>query len=98
MPIKFKEFTRNSTTGTGAYVFREYTALSRLSTPQNVAFTEPSSASWDEVENATHYEVVLDSASWGDFVPVSYKYSVQGDTLTLTDAPYTQDGDTVTIE
>lgn len=54
MPIKFKEFTRSSTTGTGAYVFREYTAL--------------------------------------------YKYSVQGDTLTLTDAPYKQDGDTVTIE
>lgn len=98
MPIKFKEFTRRSTTGTGAYVFREYTALSRLSTPQNVAFTEPSSASWDEVENATHYEVVLDSVSWGDFVPPSYKYSMQGDALTLTDAPYKQDGNTVTIE
>lgn len=53
MPIKFKEFTRSSTTGTGAYVFREY---------------------------------------------ISYKYSMQGDALTLTDAPYKQDGDTVTIE
>lgn len=98
MPIKFKEFTRSSTVGTGAYVFREYASLSRLSTPQNVAFVEPSSASWDEVENATQYEVVLDSVSWGDFVPISYKYSMQGDALTLTDAPYKQDGNSVTIE
>ena len=70
--------------------------MSKLPTPQNVSFAD-TSASWDEVENATEYEMVVDNASWGVYEPTVYDYTQDGDTVTIQNAPYTQDGDTVTI-
>lgn len=68
----------------------------KLTTPTNVT-SDDSSVSWDAVENATEYEVVVDNASWGVCQPAVYDYTQDGDTVTIQTAPYTQDGDTVTI-
>lgn len=58
----------------GVTVFEKMT---QLSTPQNVA-TDGTVVSWDEVENATSYEVFADGASIGEYsVPSGY-------TVTLT--------------
>ena len=73
-----------------------YQITEKLATPQNVSFAD-TSASWDEVENATEYEIVVDNASWGVCEPTAYDYTQDGDTVTIQNAPYTQDGDTVTI-
>ena len=70
--------------------------MSKLPTPQNVSFAD-TSASWDEVENATEYEIVVGNASWGIYEPTVYDYTQDGDTVTIQNAPYAQDGDTVTI-
>ena len=53
------------------------TKLTQLSTPQNVS-ADGTTVSWDEVENATSYEVLADGASIGEYsVPSGY-------TVTLT--------------
>ena len=84
----------------GLYVEEYADIITKLATPQNVEYNAPSSASWDEVENATEYEVVVNSESWGTTTPEPeyiYEREPGSDTVTLYKAPYTQDGDTVTI-
>lgn len=90
------------TTGeTASKIFADYVRANavqsgKLATPAGVQVAD-TSASWDEVENATEYEIVVDNASWGVCKPTAYDYTQDGDTVTIQNAPYTQDGDTVTI-
>ena len=88
--VKVKKGTAEAVT-----VFEKIT---QLATPQNVT-ADGATVSWDEVENATEYEIVVDNVSWGDYIPPVYNYTFDESTgvLTLLDAPYEQNGDTVTI-
>ena len=77
----------------------EYATMSdKLATPTGVQVAD-GEASWGEVENAAQYEIVVDNASWGTYTPPVYNYTFDESTgvLTLLDAPYEQNGDTVTI-
>ena len=70
----------------------------KLATPTGVQVADDE-ASWNEVENAIEYELIVDNASWGTYTPAVYDYTYDESTgvLTLLDAPYEQNGDTVTI-
>lgn len=80
------------------YAWWEANIMSKLATPTGVQVADDE-ASWNEVENAIEYELVVDNASWGTYVPAVYDYTFDESTgvLTLLDAPYEQTGDTVTI-
>lgn len=81
------------------YAWWEANIMAKLATPTGVQVADDE-ASWNEVENATQYEIVVDNASWGTYVPAVYDYNYDestGGVLTLLDAPYEQNGDTVTI-
>ena len=91
----------DATEETASKIFTDYVSTNavlsgKLATPTGVQVAD-TSASWDEVENATEYEIVVDNASWGVCEPTAYDYTQDGDTVTIQNAPYTQDGDTVTI-
>lgn len=65
--ISFCHLFRNSPVGTGTIRFRPYTVaepLPQLATVSNVS-VEGTTVSWDEVENATSYEVKADGVSIG---------------------------------
>lgn len=68
MAVVFKHrYKSDSLIGTGTYKFRPYTVASplpQLATPQNVS-ADGTTVSWDEVENATSYEVRADGESIG---------------------------------
>ena len=80
------------------YVSTNAVLSGRLATPTGVQVADDE-ASWNEVENAAQYEIVVDNASWGTYTPPVYNYTFDESTgvLTLLDAPYEQNGDTVTI-
>lgn len=92
------------TTGeTVSKIFADYVSANavpsgKLATPTGVQVADDE-ASWNEVENAIEYELVVDNASWGTYTPATYDYTYDEATgvLTLYDAPYEQNGDTVTI-
>lgn len=69
MAISFKHYYKSgSLIGTGAVKFRPYTVASplpQLATPQNVT-ADGTVVSWDEVENATSYDVLADGTSIGE--------------------------------
>ena len=77
-----------------------YQTISKLTTPQNVAITG-SEASWDEVENATVYDVVVNGATFGTVNANAENYDYTQDEaageLTILRAPYTKDGNVLTI-
>lgn len=80
------------------YAWWEANIMSKLATPTGVQVADDE-ASWNEVENTVQYEIVVDNASWGTYAPAVYDYTYDESTgvLTLSDAPYEQIGDTVTI-
>lgn len=80
------------------YAWWEANIMVKLATPTDVQVADDE-ASWNEVENATQYEIVVDSTSWGTHIPAVYNYTYDEATgvLTLLDAPYEQNGYTVTI-
>lgn len=54
------------------------TKLTQLATPQNVT-ADGTNVSWDEVENATSYEVLADGASIGTYTPVTLiNFTIKG--------------------
>ena len=59
------------------------TSLPKLATPQNVT-VDGTTASWDEVENATSYELYVDGTSIGTRSTASYTVSLSADYLTLS--------------
>lgn len=66
--ISFKHYYQNSPIGTGTIRFRPYTVtepLPQFATPANVS-ADGTTVSWDEVENATSYEVFADNNSIGE--------------------------------
>lgn len=67
LPTSFKHYYKNTTLiGTGTYKFRPYTVIQpQLSTPVNVS-ADGTTVSWDEVENATSYEILADGTSIGE--------------------------------
>ena len=104
MAIVFKHrYKSDSLIGTGTYKFRPYTIASplpQLATPQNVAITG-SEASWDFVDNATAYDVVINGATFGtvDSNAGNYDYISDETTgeLTVLSASYEKDGNVLTI-
>ena len=92
------------TTGeTVSKIFTDYVSTNavlsgRLATPTGVQVADDE-VSWDEVENAIEYELVVNNTSWGTYTPAVYNYTFDESTgvLTLLGAPYEQNGDTVTI-
>lgn len=92
-----------TTEETVSKIFADYVSANavlsgKLATPTGVQVADDE-ASWNEVENATQYDIVVDNASWGTHIPAVYNYTYDEATgvLTLLDAPYEQNGDTVTI-
>ena len=81
------------------YAWWEANIMAKLATPTGVQVADDE-ASWNEVENATQYEIVVDNASWGTHIPAVYNYTFDEATgvLTLLDAPYEQNGNEVTIK
>ena len=77
-----------------------YQNISKLATPQNVAITG-SEASWDFVDNATAYDVVINGATFGtvDSNAGNYDYMQDETTgeLTVLSASYEKDGNALTI-
>lgn len=92
------------TTGeTVSKIFADYVSTNavlsgKLATPTGVQVAD-GEASWNEVENAIEYELVVNNTSWGTYTPTVYNYTFDESTgvLTLLDVPYEQNGDTVTI-
>lgn len=80
------------------YAWWEANIMAKLGTPTGVQVADDE-ASWNEVENATQYDIVVDNALWGTHIPAVYNYTYDEATgvLTLLDAPYEQNGDTATI-
>lgn len=81
------------------YVRANAVSSGKLATPTGVQVAN-TSASWDEVENATEYEIVVDNASWGIYEPITYDYTydeVSG-VVTLLGAPFIQDGEVVSLQ
>ena len=80
------------------YVSENAVPSGKLATPTGVQVADDE-VSWDEVENAIEYELVVNNTSWGTYTPPVYNYTFDESTgvLTLLDAPYEQNGDTVTI-
>ena len=65
--LTFKHFYDAGTIGSGTYKFRHYSQtepLPQLATPQNVT-ANGTTVSWDEVENATSYDILADGVSIG---------------------------------
>lgn len=65
--LTFKHFYDAGTIGSGTVKFRHYSQtepLPQLATPQNVT-ADGTTVSWDEVENATSYEIYADGVSIG---------------------------------
>lgn len=92
-----------TTEETVSKIFADYVSVNavlsgKLATPTGVQVADDE-ASWNEVENATQYEIVVNGASWGTYTPAVYNYTFDETTGVLTplDAPYEQNGDTVTI-
>lgn len=81
------------------YAWWEANIMAKLATPTGVQVADDE-ASWNEVENATQYEIVVDNASWGTHIPAVYNYIYDEATgvLTLLDTPYEQNGNEVTIQ
>ena len=78
-------------------------SMSQLATPQNVS-VENTTLSFDEVENATEYEVFVDNTSIGSYSKPSYKLTsdsinpenIEVNGTALTSLPYTlQSGDII---
>lgn len=93
----------DATEETASKIFTDYVSTNavqsgKLATPTGVQVAD-GEASWNEVENAAQYEIVVGNASWGTYVPAVYDYNYDESTgvLTLSDAPYEQNGDIVTI-
>lgn len=62
--IHFKHYYKGDAIGTGAVKFRDYSQsapLPQLATPTNVT-ADGTTVSWDEVENATSYDIYVDGA------------------------------------
>ncbi len=68
---------------TGDIVITVVATSRKLATPQNVT-VERTTASWDEVENATSYELYVDGTSIGTHSTTSYTVSISADYLTLS--------------
>ncbi len=93
-----------TTEETVSKIFADYVGANavlsgKLATPTGVQVADDE-ASWNEVENATQYEIVVDNALWGTHIPAVYNYTFDETTgvLTLLDAPYEQNGNEVTIK
>lgn len=93
----------DATEETASKIFTDYVSTNavqsgKLAAPTGVQVAD-GEASWNEVENAIEYELVVNNTSWGTYTPTVYNYTFDESTgvLTLLDAPYEQNGDTVTI-
>lgn len=93
----------DATEETASKIFTDYVSKNavpsgKLATPTGVQVADDE-VSWNEVENAIEYELVVNNTSWGTYTPAVYNYTFDESTgvLALLDAPYEQNGDTVTI-
>lgn len=63
--ITYKHFFKGAKIGTGNIIFRDFAPVPTLATPQNVSI-DGTMLSWDEVENATSYDIYADGALIGN--------------------------------
>ena len=89
MAIVFKRrYKSDSLIGSGTYKFRPYTVASplpQLATPVNVS-ADGTTVSWDEVENATSYEIFADGTSIGTVEGAVTNFTLSdGSTLLTSD-------------
>ena len=94
--MTYKHFFKGAKIGTGNIVFRDFAPVPTLATPQNVSI-DGTTLSWDEVENATSYDIYADGTLIGNTEGgavssgetwVLNEY-VNGDTLTSTMVSFT---------
>lgn len=81
--MNFKHFYDSGTIGTGTIKFRHYSQtepLPRLATPTNVT-VDGTSVSWDNVENATSYDVYVDGVLYENVGGASGETWVLNETL-----------------
>lgn len=69
--MKFKHYYANSVLiGTGTYKFKRYSQVApqeKLATPENLSI-DGTVLSWDEVENATSYDIYADGTLIGNTI------------------------------
>lgn len=63
--MTFKHYYKGATIGTGNIVFRDFAPVPTLAQPKNVAI-DGTTLSWDEVENATSYDIYADGTLIGN--------------------------------
>lgn len=63
--MTFKHYYKGATIGTGNIVFRDFAPVPTLAQPANVAI-DGTTLSWDEVENATSYDIYADGTLIGN--------------------------------
>lgn len=88
--LTFKHFYDAGTIGSGTVKFRHYSQtepLSQLATPQNVA-ASGTIVSWDAIENATSYEVLVNNSSFGTVSTTGVDLSTFSGWTSLTDGTY----------
>lgn len=88
--LTFKHFYDAVTIGSGTYKFRHYSQtepLPQLATPQNVS-ASGATVSWDAVENATGYEILVSGSSFGTVSTTSVDLSTLSGWASLTDGEY----------
>ena len=86
----FKHFFDAGTIGSGTVKFRHYSQQKptpQLATPQNVT-ASGTTVSWDAVENATSYEVLVNNSSFGTVSTTSVDLSTLSGWASLTDGTY----------
>lgn len=84
--ISFRHLHNVSTIGSGSVKFKVYAPyqLPQLSTPQNVS-ASGTTVSWDEVANATSYELYADGTSLATTTNVSYNLTNSAGWTSLSD-------------
>jgi hypothetical protein len=88
--LTFKHFFDAGTIGSGTVKFRHYSQtepLPQLATPQNVT-ADGTTVSWDAVENATSYEILVGGSSFGTVSTTSVDLSTLAGWTSLTDGDY----------
>lgn len=63
--MTYKRFFKGAKIGTGNIVFRDFAPVPTLAQPTNVVI-DGTTLSWDEVENATSYDIYADGTLIGN--------------------------------
>lgn len=107
---QFKHFYQKDLVGSGSYQFRQFTPTAlpdKLATPTNVT-VDGTTVSWDEVTNATSYDVYVDGAVYETIVTgdgggdgggdvTTPVYEIENTNLKITNTSYEKQGRTLKL-